>query len=185
MSLRSRDKNLSLGKIGFLPTKCPQRSPIHVTDGKRPAEGAVGQDPSIWPLHPVLTHAGSLHTLHHELLCQPGPPTSFEGCSGNEAGMDRSPMRLKRCLGGKFCIMCPVLDPVGEEDYKPEARPEAPGHPGRGLPSALRNHPGDRTAHRSPDQALCQVDTAKELLVLEWPGARASAGRMQVEQRTW
>lgn len=55
-------------------------------------------------------------------------------------------MRLKRFLGGKFCIMCPVLD-LG--------------------------------------QALCQVDTAKELLVLEWPEARAAAGRMQVEQRTW
>lgn len=107
--------------------------------------------PAYAPLHPVLTHAGSLHTLYHELLCQPGPPTSFEGCSGNEAGMDRSPMRLKRCLGGKFCIMCPVLDPAGEEgDYKPEARPEAPGHPGRGLPSALRNHPwtGQHIAHR-------------------------------------
>lgn len=47
-------------------------------------------------------------------------------------------MRLKRFLGGKFCIMCPVLD-LG--------------------------------------QALCQVDTAKELLVLEWPEARAAAQR--------
>lgn len=84
------------------------------------------------------THAGSLHTLYHELLCQPGPPASFEGCIGNEAGMDRSSMRLKRFLGGKFCIMCPVLD-LG--------------------------------------QALCQVDTAKELLVLEWPEARAAAQR--------
>lgn len=27
MSLRSRSKNLSLGKIGFLPTKCPQWCP--------------------------------------------------------------------------------------------------------------------------------------------------------------
>lgn len=28
-------------------------------------------------------------------------------------------MRLKRCLEGKFCITCPALDPVGEEeDYK-------------------------------------------------------------------
>lgn len=26
-------------------------------------------------------------------------------------------MRLKRCLGGKICIMCPALDPVGEEDH--------------------------------------------------------------------
>lgn len=84
------------------------------------------------------THAGSLHTLYHELLCQPGPPTSFEGCSGNEAGMDRSPVRLKRCLEGKFCIMCPALD---------------------------------------PGQAPCQGDTAKELWVLEWPGARAAAQR--------
>lgn len=47
-------------------------------------------------------------------------------------------MRLKRCLEGKFCIMCPALD---------------------------------------PGQAPCQGDTAKELWVLEWPGARAAAQR--------
>lgn len=57
------------------------------------------------------THAGSLHTLYHELLCQAGPPPSFGGYSGDEAGMDRSPMRLKRCLGGKICTMFPALEP--------------------------------------------------------------------------
>lgn len=37
MSLKSRSKNMSLGKIGFLPAKCPQcpHPPVHVTDGKR------------------------------------------------------------------------------------------------------------------------------------------------------
>lgn len=88
--------------------------------------------------------ARSLHTLHRELLCQLGPPTSLEGCSDNEAGMDESPMRLKRCLGGRFGIMCPAL---------------------------------------GPGQAPCQEDTAKELLMLQWPEARAAAGRMQVGHR--
>lgn len=82
--------------------------------------------------------AGSLHTLHRELLCQPGPPTSFEGCSDNEAGMDGSPMKLRRCLAGRVGIMCPAL---------------------------------------GPGQAPCQEDTAKELLMLEWPEARAAARR--------
>lgn len=148
MSLRSRHKNLSLGKIGPLPTECLQWSPIHVVDGKRGHSESSGTRTQHKPHpHPMLTHAGSLHTLYHELLCQPGPPTSFEGRSGNEAGMDRSPVRLKRCLEGKFCIMCPALDPVGEEeDYKAEARPEAPGHPGLGLPSALRDQGQDSTS---------------------------------------
>lgn len=82
--------------------------------------------------------AGSPHTLYHELMCQPGPPTSFEGCSGDEAGMDGSPIRLRRCLGGRFGIMCPAL---------------------------------------GPDQVPCPVDTARELLMLEWPEARAAAQR--------
>lgn len=69
--------------------------------------------------HPVLTQAGSLHTLYHELLSQPGPPTSFGGCSDHETGMDESPMRPRRCLGGRFGRMRPSLGPVGEEeDYK-------------------------------------------------------------------
>lgn len=72
--------------------------------------------------------AGSLHTPYHELMCQLGPPTSFEGCSDNEAGMDGSPIRLRRCLGGRFGIMCHAL---------------------------------------GPGQVPCQVDTAKELLMLE------------------
>lgn len=82
--------NRVLRKNEFLPTKCPQWCP----------SGSSGPRAHHEPHpHPVLTQAGSLHTLYHELMCQPGPPTSFEGCSGNEAGMDGSPIRLRRCLG--------------------------------------------------------------------------------------
>lgn len=95
-------------------------------------------------------------------------------------------MRLKRYLGGKFCIMCPAQDPVGgEEDYKAGSQARSSGT-SRLRPSLCPQESSqDKTAHRSPGQAPCQVDTAKELLVLELPGARAAAGRMQVEQRIW
>lgn len=134
--------------------------------------------------HPMLTQAGSLHTLYLELLCQPGPPTSFEGCSDNAAGMDGSPMRLRRCLGGRFCILCPALSPVGEEeDYKARSSARGPWASRPRPPLCSQESSQDRTACRSPSPAPCQVDTAEGLLMLEWPEARAAAGRMQVQYR--
>lgn len=92
--------------------------PIQVIDGKRGPSGSSRPRAQHEPHpHPVLTQAGSLHTPYHELMCQLGPPTSFEGCSDNEAGMDGSPIRLRRCLGGRFGIMCHALGPVGEEKH--------------------------------------------------------------------
>lgn len=49
MSLRSRHKNLSLGKVGPLPTKCLQWSPIRVVDGKRGHSESSGREHSIDP----------------------------------------------------------------------------------------------------------------------------------------
>lgn len=42
--------------------------------------------------------------------------------------MDGSPIRLRRCLGGRFGIMCPALGPVERKKItRPGVRPEALG----------------------------------------------------------
>lgn len=93
--------------------------------------------------------------------------------------MDGSPIRLRRCLGGRFGIMCPALGPVERKKItRPGVRPEALG---MDVEASLcpQESSRDRTVYRSPDQVPCPVDTARELLMLEWPEARAAAGRMR------
>lgn len=97
--------------------------PISQMGKLRPAQDTIRlgpQDPESWspsqepsPHSLWLTQASSLHRVYLELPCPPGPPASSEGCSGHGADMGWSPMQLRRCLGGRACIMCPDLGSVG------------------------------------------------------------------------